>query len=158
MASTAKAKAGKQLLFALCLLAVAIAGYLLTRSIQVRIADPGASTSSPAAAVPTSTLPATPEDGSGSRESLEGTYVCLPHRDTGGPQTLECALGLRTDDGSHYAVVGSGASAESASATTPTGARVRVTGSVVPVEASSNSEWQRYAIVGVINAASLERL
>jgi hypothetical protein len=36
--------------------------------------------------------------------TLTGTYLCLPHRDTSGPQTLECALGLQTDNGDYYAI------------------------------------------------------
>lgn len=31
-----------------------------------------------------------------------GTLVCLPHKDTRGPQTLECAYGLRTNDGKYH--------------------------------------------------------
>ena len=38
----------------------------------------------------------------GPARSFEGTAVCLPHRDTSGPQTLECAVGLLADDGTHY--------------------------------------------------------
>lgn len=34
--------------------------------------------------------------------SLEGEIVCLPHKNTEGPQTLECAAGLKTDNGDHY--------------------------------------------------------
>jgi len=35
--------------------------------------------------------------------TLAGTFVCLPHKGDG-PQTLECAYGLRTDDGRYYAL------------------------------------------------------
>jgi hypothetical protein len=34
--------------------------------------------------------------------SLEGKIVCLPHKETDGPQTLECMAGLQTDDGNYY--------------------------------------------------------
>lgn len=34
--------------------------------------------------------------------SLEGKIICLPHKDTDGPQTLECAAGLQTADGKNY--------------------------------------------------------
>ena len=30
--------------------------------------------------------------------TLEGTVICLPHKDTSVPQTLECASGLKTSD------------------------------------------------------------
>lgn len=36
--------------------------------------------------------------------TLTGESVCLPHKDTSGPQTLECAFGLRTDDNRYYAL------------------------------------------------------
>src|SRR5687768_17200576 len=36
------------------------------------------------------------------RMTLTGTLVCLPHVE-GYPPTKECAIGLRTDDGTYYA-------------------------------------------------------
>ncbi len=36
---------------------------------------------------------------------LKGVYTCLPHKDTSRPQTMECALGLKTIDGKYYALV-----------------------------------------------------
>lgn len=33
-----------------------------------------------------------------------GKVVCLPHKNTSGPQTLECALGLLTNDGKYHAL------------------------------------------------------
>lgn len=34
--------------------------------------------------------------------SITGTMVCLPHRATGGPTTMECAYGLKGSDGNFY--------------------------------------------------------
>jgi len=34
--------------------------------------------------------------------SIEGRTVCLPRRSMDGPHTMECALGLKTDDGKYY--------------------------------------------------------
>lgn len=34
--------------------------------------------------------------------SISGEIVCLPHKDTTGPTTLECAYGLKADDGRYY--------------------------------------------------------
>lgn len=34
--------------------------------------------------------------------TVEGEVVCLPHKNSDGPQTLECAAGLKTTDGKHY--------------------------------------------------------
>ena len=36
--------------------------------------------------------------------SVEGNLVCLQHRDPGSQTTAECAYGLRTEDGTYYAV------------------------------------------------------
>lgn len=33
---------------------------------------------------------------------IKGTTLCLPHKDTSGPQTLECAIGFKDQKGQHY--------------------------------------------------------
>ena len=38
--------------------------------------------------------------------TVKGQSVCLPHRDMDGPQTMECAQGLKTSDGIYYAIQG----------------------------------------------------
>lgn len=38
----------------------------------------------------------------GQEVSYTGTIVCLPHKDTSGPVTLECAYGLQTSDGKYH--------------------------------------------------------
>lgn len=40
----------------------------------------------------------------GSEIVVSGTMICLPHKNTSGPQTLECAFGLKGDDGKNYAL------------------------------------------------------
>lgn len=44
------------------------------------------------------------ESGNGEPVTVTGTFTCLPHKQTDGPQTLECAFGLRTEDGTYYAL------------------------------------------------------
>lgn len=34
--------------------------------------------------------------------TVEGKVTCLPHKDTEGPQTLECAAGIQNKDGKYY--------------------------------------------------------
>jgi hypothetical protein len=34
--------------------------------------------------------------------TLSGELACLPKKDSSGPTTLECAIGLRTDDNRYY--------------------------------------------------------
>lgn len=36
--------------------------------------------------------------------TLTGEFVCLPHKNTDGPQTMECAYGLQTEDNRYYAL------------------------------------------------------
>ena len=38
--------------------------------------------------------------------TIEGLAVCLPHKDTTGPQTDECAIGLKANSGKYYGVTG----------------------------------------------------
>jgi|TARA_B100001245_G_scaffold235634_2_gene223992 hypothetical protein len=37
---------------------------------------------------------------------VRGEILCLPHKDTGGVQTQECAYGLQDDEGRYYALGG----------------------------------------------------
>ncbi len=87
--------------------------------------------------------------------SFDGTYECLPHRDTSGPQTLECAFGIQTDDGDHHGLSLT-ALAPSLADTLQTGTRIRVQGVYVPVEALSSDAWQRYDIEGILQVDTLE--
>ncbi len=87
------------------------------------------------------------EDGIPQATSLEGKVLCLPHKDTSGPQTLECAFGMQTDDGKNYAL--------DAGSINPlpynTGDRIRANGTVTPIEALSSDHWQKYDIVGIFS-------
>ena len=56
------------------------------------------STGSPSA--PASPDPSAPSTGLDIK--ITGTTICLPHRNPSGPQTMECALGLKGDDGNNY--------------------------------------------------------
>lgn len=38
----------------------------------------------------------------GSSVSLDGRTICLLHKNMDGPHTMECAIGLKTDDGKYY--------------------------------------------------------
>lgn len=70
---------------------------------------------------------ASPEDGV--LLTLTGEVVCLPHRDQTGPQTLECAFGLKMDDGTYYALRDSDPTY--AHLTVGSGSRAAVTGVLV---------------------------
>jgi hypothetical protein len=82
------------------------------------------------------------------RMTLEGTLVCLPHA-PGYPPTKECAIGLRTDDGTHYAFD------TMLMSSIPEEHRVgdRITGNGVftPIERLSTDHWRKYTIVGIFS-------
>lgn len=50
---------------------------------------------------PSTTATSSVEVG-GRQITVTGMTICLPHRNTSGPQTMECALGLKGDDGKNY--------------------------------------------------------
>lgn len=90
------------------------------------------------------------------RASLSGTTVCLPHRDTSGPQTMECAFGLRTDDGSHYALDLTVLSSD-VLMDAPTNARVTLEGTLVPLQDIDERTWKVYDIVGQMRVTSVHK-
>lgn len=83
------------------------------------------------------------------RATLTGEYVCLPHTDQNGPQTLECALGIKTDVGEYYAL------AFAPMSQTPpdlkTGDRFSANGTITPIEMLSTDHWQKYPIEGIFS-------
>ncbi|HET8574982.1 MAG TPA: hypothetical protein VFM02_02290 [Candidatus Paceibacterota bacterium] len=99
--------------------------------------------------------PGSPQTGSpfadkfGTEIVQSGTVACLPHKDTTGPQTLECAIGLKGDDGMYF-----GLQASNPGLGVPsfeTGKTVRVTGVLQEPEAGN-----KYNTVGTIDVSSVE--
>ncbi len=93
------------------------------------------------------TTPLEPVDATPQAMTISGTYVCLPHLDTTGPQTEECAFGIKTDNGDYYAInfgQSAGAMEEFQS-----GAYIKAEGFVVIKEALSSSQWAKYNMKGV---------
>ncbi|MBY0376373.1 hypothetical protein K2P96_00110 [Patescibacteria group bacterium] len=88
-----------------------------------------------------------PLDSTPQNVTLSGTYTCLPHLDTRGPQTDECAFGFLTDDGVYYAVN----FGESADAMQQFQTRQHITaqGFVVIKEALSSDHWAKYNMKGI---------
>ena len=85
--------------------------------------------------------------------TITGTYLCLPHLDTSGPQTEECAFGIQDDSGTFYAV-NFGASA-SAMQQFQSNARVTVEGFFVPKEALSTDQWNKYDMIGIFTVTKV---
>lgn len=86
---------------------------------------------------------------------IKGQHVCLPHKNTRGAQTLECALGIMTEEDVYYAL---DLSALPSEVTTSFGAKknLSVKGLMVPVEQLSSDYWQKYNIKGIIQVENLE--
>lgn len=116
-----------------CALAILIVGYLALNYVQPQRE----------AAV----LDSTPYEA-----TISGTYGCLPHSDTTGPQTDECAFGLQADSGEWYAV-NFGASARAAELFR-SGAHVKVQGTVVRKEALNSDHWQKYNMKGIFTVTT----
>jgi hypothetical protein len=93
-------------------------------------------------------LDATPEN-----VTLSGTYVCLPHLNTSGPQTEECAFGIKTDDGVYYAV-NFGASADAMNQF-QSSKHVTAEGFVVIREALSSDQWAKYNMRGIFTVTKI---
>ncbi len=89
------------------------------------------------------------------RGTLSGEVVCLPHTNTSGPTTLECAIGLRTDTGEHYAL---DLALMSQQADPPeTGERISANGMITPIELLSTDYWRQNDIDGIFSVTdSLE--
>jgi hypothetical protein len=87
------------------------------------------------------------------QRTVEGRGVCLPHRDTSGPITLECAFGLSTDVQTYYAL---DLSSLPLTFSFETGTRYRLNGYVVPIEEISSDQWKKYNIRGIIHVDTIE--
>ncbi len=98
-----------------------------------------------------------PQDIVSYRGTLTGEYVCLPKIDTGGPTTMECALGIKTDAGEYYAVDFSTMSQLSAGL--ETGDRFTANGLITPIELLSSDRWSTFDIEGIFSVTdSVQKL
>lgn len=81
--------------------------------------------------------------------TVTGTYTCLPHKNTEGPQTLECALGIQATSGEYYSVdTGSYTGNELNNA--PTGKKFTIKGLFTPVEMLSSERLKNYNVRGIL--------
>lgn len=94
-----------------------------------------------------------PLDATPRSVTLSGTYTCLPHLDTTGPQTEECAFGIQTDDGEYYAV--NFGQSEDSMDQFQSGAHINAEGFVVIKEALSTDHWQKYNMKGIFTVTRM---
>lgn len=87
--------------------------------------------------------------------TLNGSYVCLPHRDTNGPETMECALGMQAENGMYYGLDTSNLSTGVATAFTM-GDAIRVQGFLTPAdELTTDGRVLQYDVEGVIEVMEM---
>lgn len=85
--------------------------------------------------------------------TLSGTFECLSHVDSTGPQTEECAFGFKTDDGVHYAL-NFGESAH-AMAQFQSGEHVTADGFVVNKIVLNTNQWDKYVMEGIFTITKI---
>ncbi len=83
------------------------------------------------------------------RGTLTGVQTCLPHKDTSGPQTMECAIGMKTDSGEYYALDFSVMS--QIPIEVQTGQGFSANGLITPIENLSTDYWQKYNVKGIFS-------
>lgn len=83
--------------------------------------------------------------------TIQGRMVCLPHKNTDGPQTLECAFGLKDDEGRYFALSDTD-SAYKNIGNVPMNVRVEVEG-VFALRTDSN-----YQDIGVISVTRVTQI
>lgn len=84
--------------------------------------------------------------------TFTGDTVCLPHRDTTGPQTLECAIGMKIEDGRHIALD----LQFLPDAGIDTGQHLTLHGTFTVIEALSSDHWQKYDVFGILSVKSID--
>lgn len=89
-----------------------------------------------------------PADIHAYRGTLTGEMECLPHVGDG-PHTMECAIGMRTDSGEHYALDFSAMSQLAPSI--DTGERFTANGMITPIELLSTDHWKKYRVQGIFS-------
>jgi hypothetical protein len=91
------------------------------------------------------------------RAALTGEYVCLPHVNTDGPQTDECAIGIKTEAGEYY-VLDFNLMSETPPQFT-VGDRFTASGVITPIERLSTDHWRQYPVEGIFSVTdSVEKL
>ena len=81
--------------------------------------------------------------------SMRGEIVCLPHKKQSGPQTMECAYGLKSDQGQYYTLSDKDPQYKNIS-NTPMNKTVEVTGSI------SLTVNSKYDTIGTIFITSIK--
>ena len=82
--------------------------------------------------------------------SVKGKVLCLPHKNTSGPQTMECAYGLQGIDGKYYALSDTDPTYANLSKL-PMNENVVISGTFTP------KENDKYPTVGILTIESVQQ-
>lgn len=105
--------------------------------------------------VETSKAPAPPNNTTppiGQETTIEGDIVCLPHKDTSGPQTLECAYGVKLNNGTYYGLADSDGTYRNISSL-PVGKKARLAGTL---REEPSNQYQSVGVFTVTKTQTLE--
>jgi len=96
---------------------------------------------------------------SGDIVTITGTGICLPHKNPGEIQTMECALGLKADNGGNYALNLDGLPGGAPAADFQTGTHYKLTGIMVPLDMiKADDPMLKYDIKGRLAVTKLEQM
>lgn len=104
-----------------------------------------------ASSTPTASVVVAPPQGP---ITVQGVMLCLPHKDTTGPQTDECAFGLKDDSGRYFALSDSDPNYLNIIGV-PMSVRVEVEGMFGP---QSGSKYQDVGIISVTKITALDAM
>lgn len=90
-----------------------------------------------------------------SMSTITGNFSCLPLKEEAEPSNDECTLGVRSRDGSYYALDIS--RIQDANRDLKAEDTIAVTGFVLPQSAVASSEWAAYNVDGIIKVNTLLR-
>lgn len=79
--------------------------------------------------------------------TIEGKAVCLPHKNSGEHHTLECAVGIKADDGTYYGI--SGDTSNKLASETGSDRRVKISGNIEPSTNTSYNITQLIAVTAI---------
>ncbi len=88
---------------------------------------------------------------------IKGESECLPHKDTSGPQTMECAFGIKEDStGKHYAL--DFGTYQVSPVDYATGKHQEIEGVLIKANTLSSLTWQKYPIEGILSVTSIKNI
>ncbi len=89
---------------------------------------------------------------------LEGTIICLEHKEHYAPTTDECVIGVQTPDSKEYALDTNLLQSTTVSVLYSPGNTISANGILTPIEFLSTDKWQQYNIQGIFSVTDSTEL